>query len=351
MSPGSTNSIADVAGIRVGHATLDQPGWLTGCTVVLTPEGGAVGGVDVRGGGPGTRETDLLDPANLVDRVDAVLLGGGSAFGLGAADGVMAALFADGRGWPTGGPGEVVPIVPAAILFDLGRGGVYAHHPGAAEGAAAYAAAAGSPVGSAIAIGSVGAGTGARAGAVKGGVGSASIVLPGGTTVAALVVVNSLGSPVDQTTGGLHGAREGLPGEFPAEPSSDEVRAYQQATSAAPGEPPVAGRATTIGVVATDATLTKAQCRRAAGIAHDGLARAIRPVHTLYDGDTLFALATGSRATPDLPGLVLLMEAGAACVARAVAHAVLAATGADRRADGGVLLTSYRAAFPSVGPL
>jgi L-aminopeptidase/D-esterase-like protein len=346
MSPGSTNSIADVAGIRVGHATLDQPGWLTGCTVVLAPEGGAVGGVDVRGGGPGTRETDLLDPANLVDRVDAVLLGGGSAFGLGAADGVMAALFADGRGWPTGGAGEVVPIVPAAILFDLGRGGVYAHHPGPAEGAAAYAAAAGAPVGGPVTVGSVGAGTGAKAGAVKGGVGSASIVLPGGTTVAALVAVNSMGSPVDQATGGLHGAREGLPGEFPAEPSRDEVMAYQQTTSAA--EPPVAGRATTIGVVATDATLTKAQCRRVAGIAHDGLARAVRPVHTLYDGDTLFALATGSQPAPDLPGLVLLMEAGAACVARAVAHAVLAATGMDRRADGGELLPSYRDVFPSV---
>jgi putative pantetheine hydrolase len=120
-------------------------------------------------------------------------------------------------------------------------------------------------------------------------------------------------------------------------------------TSAAVAEPTLAGRATTIGVVATDATLTKAECRRAAGIAHDGLARAIRPVHTLFDGDTLFALATGSRPAPDLPGLVLLMEAGAACVARAVAHAVLAATGVDRRTDGGVLLPSYREAFPSVG--
>jgi L-aminopeptidase/D-esterase-like protein len=348
MPPGSTNSIADVAGIRVGHATLDQAGWLTGCTVVLTPEGGAVGGVDVRGGGPGTRETDLLDPANLVDRVDAVLLGGGSAFGLAAADGVMAALFADGRGWPTGGPGEVVPIVPAAILFDLGRGGVYAHHPGAADGAAAYAVAAASPVGQAVAMGSVGAGTGARAGAVKGGVGSASVILPGGATVSALVAVNSLGSPVDETTGGLHGAREGLPGEFPAHPSADEVRSYRQATAKSSGDPPVAGRATTIGVVATDAALTKAQCRRAAGIGHDGLARAIRPVHTLYDGDTLFALATCSRPAPDLPGLVLLMEAGATCVARAVAHALLAAQGVDRRADGGALLPGYRDLFPSV---
>jgi putative pantetheine hydrolase len=348
MSPGPTNSITDVGGIRVGHATLDQPGWLTGCTVVLTPERGAVGGVDVRGGGPGTRETDLLDPANLVDRVDAVLLGGGSAFGLGAADGVMSALFADGRGWPTGGPGEVVPIVPAAILFDLGRGGDYSRHPRAADGAAAYAAASASASGSTVTQGSVGAGTGAKAGPVKGGVGSASVVLPDGTTVAALVAVNSMGSPVDQATGGLHGAREGLPGEFPADPSPEDVRSYRESASGSRANPPVAGQATTIGVIATDATLTKAQCRRAAGIGHDGLARAIRPVHTLYDGDTLFALATGARPAPDLPGLVLLMEAGAACVARAVAHAVLAAAGVDRRPDGGVALPSYRDLFPSV---
>lgn len=345
MSPGPTNSILDVAGFRVGHTTLDRAGWLTGCTVVVAPDGGAVGGVDVRGGGPGTRETDLLDPANLVDRVDAVLLGGGSAFGLGAADGVMSALFADGKGWPTGGPGEVVPIVPAAILFDLGRGGDYAHFPGPADGAAAYAAATGSAPGSAVSLGCVGAGTGARAGAVKGGVGSASVMLPDGTTVAALVAVNSMGSAVDAATGGLHGAREGEPGEFPADPSADDLRAYLDRLA---GPAPTAGQATTIGVLATDTTLTKAQCRRFAGIGHDGLARAIRPVHTLFDGDTLFALAAGSRPAPGLPDLVMLMEAGAGCVARAVAHGMLAAAGIDRRADGGVLLPSYRDLFPSV---
>jgi putative pantetheine hydrolase len=349
MLTGPTNSITDVAGIRIGHATLDEPAWLTGCTVVVTPEGGAVGSVDVRGGGPGTRETDLLDPANHVDRVDAVLLGGGSAFGLGAADGVMAALYADGRGWSTGGPGEVVPIVPAAILFDLGRGGVFAHHPGPADGAAAYAAALGAPAGSRVARGSLGAGTGARAGGLKGGVGSASVVLPDGTTVAALVVVNSMGSPVDGTSGELHGAREGLPGEFPAPPDAGDLDSYLDAMSAsAASRRPTAGRATTIGVIATDTTLTKAQCRRAAGIGHDGLARAIRPVHTLFDGDTLFALATGARPAPDLPELVMVMEAGAACVARAVAHAMLAATGVDRRTDGGVAMRSYRDVFPSV---
>ena len=347
MPSGPTNSITDVTGIRVGHATLDRPGWLTGCTVVVAPDGGAVGGVDVRGGGPGTRETDLLDPANVVDRVDAVLLGGGSAFGLSAADGVMAGLFAAGRGWPTGGPGEVVPIVPAAILFDLGRGGPYARHPGPADGAAAYADATAPTSARGVESGCVGAGTGAKAGPVKGGVGSASAVLPDRTTVAALVAVNSMGSPVDATTGGLHAAREGLPGEFPADPSPGELRSFLQTGPAAPLHPPAAGQATTIGVIATDATLTKAQCRRAAVVGHDGLARAIRPVHTLYDGDTLFALATGARPAPDLPDLVMLMEAGAACVARAVAHAVLAASGVDRLADGGVALPSYRDVFPS----
>jgi L-aminopeptidase/D-esterase-like protein len=345
---GPTNTIIDVSGIRVGHATLDRPGWLTGCTVVVAPPGGAVGGVDVRGGAPGTRETDLLDPAHLVDRVDAVLLGGGSAFGLAAADGIMAAMFADGLGWPTGGPGEVVPIVPAAILFDLGRGGVYAHHPGPADGSAAYAEATRSATEGKLALGCVGAGTGAKAGPFKGGVGSASAVLPDGTTMAALVAVNSMGSPVDASTGGLHGAREGLPGEFPADPSEEDVRSYLASSTGSPPHPPAPGQATTIGVVATDATLTKAQCQRAAGISHDGLARAIRPVHTLFDGDTLVALATGARPAPELADMVLLMEAGATCVARAVAHAVLAAAGVDRLADGGVALSSYRDVFPSV---
>ncbi|MDQ2782857.1 MAG: P1 family peptidase, partial [Actinomycetota bacterium] len=181
MRPGPTNSLTDVAGIRVGHATRREPGWLTGSTVVLAPDAGAVGGVDVRGAGPGTRETDLLDPRNLVDRVNAVLLGGGSAFGLAAADGVMQSLYAAGLGWPVGGPGQVVPIVPGAILFDLGRGGDFANTPSAAEGAAAYRAA----HGGAVEQGSVGAATGASSGGLKGGIGSASVVLPNGTTVAA----------------------------------------------------------------------------------------------------------------------------------------------------------------------
>ncbi|HEV7194601.1 MAG TPA: P1 family peptidase, partial [Pedococcus sp.] len=197
-------------GFRVGHATLREPGWLTGVTVVLAPPEGAVGGVDVRGGAPGTRETDLLDPRNLIDRVNAVVLSGGSAFGLASVDGVVQALYAEGLGWPVGGPGEVVPIVPAAVLFDAGRGGDFTHVPTAADGRAA----AESAHGGAVEQGSVGAGTGARAGGLKGGLGSASVVLEGGITVAALVAVNSFGDPCDVTTGELLARRAALDGEF-----------------------------------------------------------------------------------------------------------------------------------------
>jgi len=347
---GPTNSLVDVAGIHVGHLTRDEPGWLTGVTVVLAPPGGAVCGVDVRGGGPGTRETDLLDPRNLVDRVDAVLLGGGSAFGLAAADGVMEALADDGRGWPMAtppDPGRVVPVVPAAILFDLGRGGAWTHRPRAEDGRAAYAAASGT----AVAQGNVGAGTGAKAGGLRGGVGSASVVLPSGVTVAALVVVNAVGSVVDLTTGLPYAVRLGLPGEFahlrrPSPADLTAARARSLASVEA-GDSAMPGLATTIGVVATDATLTKAQCQKMAGVGHDGIARAVRPVHTLFDGDTLFAMATGSGAAPDPAEQTVVMEAGADCVARAIVHATLAATSVDRAADGGVALRSWSDAFPS----
>ena len=346
LRPGPTNSIVDVAGLRVGHHTRDEPGWLTGVTVVVTPEGGAVAGVDVRGGGPGTRETDLLDPRNLVDRVDAVVLGGGSAFGLAAADGVMAALEADGRGWRVGEAAEGVPIVPAAILFDLGRGGRWDHRPGPEDGRAAYANASGA----AVAQGCVGAGTGATVGGFKGGVGSASVVLASGVTVAALVVVNAVGSAVDAATGIPYAAGLGLGEELahlgrPCEEELRHSRARAEVLAAAAAGP---GLATTIGVVATDATLTKTQCHKAAGVAHDGLARALRPVHTLFDGDTIFALATGERpGAPEPVEQTLLMEAGADCVARAVVRALLAATSVDRTADGGIARRSWSDAFPS----
>ena len=341
--PGPTNTLTDVPGIRVGHATRTDPGWLTGTTVVLPPPDGAVAGVDVRGGGPGTRETDLLDPRNLVDRVHAVVLTGGSALGLAAADGVCQHLYAAGVGWPMGEPGEVVPIVPAAVLFDLGRGGSFGNHPGPAEGRAACEDAHAGPV----AQGCVGAGMGARAGGLKGGIGSASAVLEDGTTVAALVAVNAVGAPFDPRTGELLAVRHGLPGEFEGvgvpDPSEVEV-ARARAAEQANGAPLMPGMATTIGVIATDATLTKAECQKASGLGHDGLARAVNPVHTLLDGDTLFTLATGERPPPDLPGLYDLMALAGDCVTRAVAHAMLAATSTTTPAGE---IRAWRDAFPS----
>jgi putative pantetheine hydrolase len=343
VRPGPTNSLTDVPGLRVGHTSRTEPGWLTGTTVVVAPDAGAVAGVDVRGAAPGTRETDLLDPRNLVDRVNAVLLTGGSAFGLAAADGVVRRLYAAGLGWPMGEPGQVVPIVPAAVLFDLGRGGEFANTPGAGDGAAAYDAA----TGAAVEQGCVGAGAGAKVGGLKGGVGSASAVLDDGTTVAALVVVNAIGSAVDDHTGELYASRYGLDGEFDhvGRPTRAELDAARDRAAAAyEGQPIRPGTATTIGVVATDATLTKAQCAKVSGLGHDGLARALHPVHTLLDGDALFTLATADRPAPDLPELHALMVAAGDCVTRAVGHAVLAATSV---ATAAVDLRSYRDAFPS----
>lgn len=346
QAPGPTNSLVDVPGLRVGHCTRDEPGWLTGVTAVVAPDDGVVAGVDVRGGGPGTRETDLLDPRNLVDRVNAVVLGGGSAFGLAAADGVMAALADDGLGWPTAEPGQRVPIVPSAILFDLGRSGTWRNTPSAEDGRAAYASASSD----AVVQGCVGAGTGAKVGGFKGGIGSASVVLESGVTVAALVAVNAVGSAVDPVTGLPYAVGLGLAAELAhvGRPDDAELAASREVAEALPGRVAgLPGLATTIGVVATDATLSKAQCQKAAGIAHDGFARALKPVHTLFDGDTLFALSTGERPAPDPIGLTVLMEAGADCVARAIVHALLAATSVDRTADGGIALRSWSDAFPS----
>ncbi len=335
--PGPHNAITDVPGIRVGHTTRDEPGWLTGVTVVVPPPG-TVGGVDVRGGGPGTRETDLLDPRNLVDAVDAVVLAGGSAFGLAAADGVVEQVYAAGLGWPVGPPPQRVPIVPAAILFDLGRAGHWLHHPGSRDGADAYCAAAGGPV----TEGSVGAGTGAVAGGIRGGVGSASAVLPSGVTVGALVVVNAVGSPV-APDGSLLGARVARDGDLqdPPRPDPAAVRSHSDAR-ASEAAALAAGTATTLAVVATDARLTKAACQKLAGVAHDGFARGLSPVHTAYDGDTVFTLATGARDVPAGPEEVALQTAAADCVTLAIARAVLAGSTVDRRGDGGVLARCYR---------
>lgn len=344
--PGPTNSLLDVAGMRVGHSTRRGDGWLSGTTVVLAPDQGAVAGVDVRGGGPGTRETDLLDPRNMVERVHAVVLSGGSAFGLGTVDGVLDRLCAAGVGLQVGGPGEVVPIVPAAVVFDLGRGGDFGCRPGRDEGAEAYddAVAAGATD---LRQGVVGAGTGATVGGLKGAVGSASAVLEDGTTVAVLAVVNAFGASTDPETGELYAARYCLPGELPplARPSAAEVsehRADVEAQYARLGLRP--GTATTIGVVATDATLTKAQCAKVSGIAHDGMARAIRPVHTMFDGDSVFTLSTTRRDAPDPLGFHRLLEAAGDCFSRAIAHAVLAAETVE---TPGGRWRSYRDAFPS----
>jgi L-aminopeptidase/D-esterase-like protein len=314
---GPTNGLTDVPGLRVGHVQLRGEGALTGVTVVLAPPAGAVGGVDVRGAAPGTRETDLLDPRNTVERVHAVVLTGGSAYGLAAADGVVERLAAAGVGFPVApSQGEVVPIVPAAVIFDLGRGGLFTARPSAEHGAAAYDAASGGPVPQ----GCVGAGTGAVAGGLKGGVGTASVLLAaGGGVVAALVVVNAAGSTVDPRTGELYGARFGVAGEF------DSLRPPVSALPA-PSVPPTTGRATTLAVLATDVTLTKAQCACLAGAGHDGMARAIRPLHTPFDGDTVFALSTTRLPAPDVAGLHEILSAGADCITRAVVHAMLAAT-------------------------
>ena len=315
MRAGPHNALTDVPGLRVGHAEV--PGGLSGVTVVVGPPEGMVGGVDVRGAAPGTRETDLLDPRATVQRVHAVVLSGGSAYGLAAVDGVMARLEAAGSGFAV--PGGIVPIVPAAVVFDLGRGGDFRIRPDASTGAAAFDAASEGPVGQGI----VGAGAGAVAGGLKGGVGSASAVLDGGAVVAAVVVVNAVGSAVDPAAGSLHGTRAGHPEEFPPVPVGTAALAALRAAAVPP--PPAPGTATTLAVVATDVTLDKAGCGRLAGMGHDGLARAISPVHTAMDGDTVFGLSTATRPAPELPELVVLQAAAADVVARAVAHALLAA--------------------------
>lgn len=342
MRRGRHNALTDVAGLRVGHHHELDPdstmgsGVATGCTVVRAP-GGAVAAVDVRGGGPGTRETDLLDPSNSVQRAHAVLLAGGSAYGLAAADGVMRWLEERGEGIDLRAPdateaGPIVPIVPAAVVYDLPVGDP-AVRPDADFGYRAAASAGGGE----FLRGSVGAGTGARAGALKGGVGTASVVLEdgpaAGVTVAALIVANPVGSVFDPQTGLPWGTGTDGPGFFGLRAPSPE----QVAAANALDEKTTALN-TTIGVVATDAALPATACRRIATAGHDGLARAIRPVHSPLDGDTLFALATGSLPVPPpdppLPAefpdhlavTAQVCAAAAVCVERAVVDAVLTAT-------------------------
>ena len=323
----TVDALTDVVGLRVGHATRTGEGWLTGTTVVLAPEGGAVAAVDVRGGGPGTKETDALDPRNVVRKVEAIVLTGGSAYGLDSAAGVMSWLEERGRGVRVGpDKAHVVPVVPAACVFDLGRGGDFRARPDAATGREAVAAAAASEPGARVQEGCVGAGTGAVVGSMKGGVGTASTVLDSGVTVAALVVANAAGSAVDPLTGALYG--ELLQGRV-TYPVADVHKAAQArlAEVAKNGTPPLN---TTLAVVATDADLSKAQAQKFAGAAHDGIARAVRPVHLLNDGDTVFALATGARPLAEKNPLALneILAAGADLVTRAIVRAVRAAESA-----------------------
>jgi len=314
MSEVQERGITAVPGVRVGHAT--DPVGLTGCTVVLC-ERGAVGGVDQRGGAPGTRETDLLRPMHLVDRVHAVLLAGGSAFGLAAADGVVRYLEERGVGFDA--RVAKVPIVPAAILFDLDLGDPRAR-PDAAMG---YAACEGTSDGP-VPEGNVGAGTGATAGkilgigrAMKAGLGTAAFDLGGGLVVGALVAVNPFGDVVDPATGRiLAGARK---------PRSDEPADTMAVMRSLVGKAILKiASSTVIGVVATNARLTKEEANKVAQMAQDGIARTVRPAHTLFDGDTLFALSTGGkRADVNLVGAY-----AAEAVAQAVVRAVKAAEGA-----------------------
>ncbi|MGP2441408.1 P1 family peptidase [Streptomyces sp. JW3] len=323
----TVDALTDVAGLRVGHATRTGGGWLTGTTVVLAPEGGAVTAVDVRGGGPGTKETDALDPRNVVQRVEAVVLTGGSAYGLDAASGVMAWLEERGRGVRVGpDPTHVVPVVPAACVFDLGRGGDFRARPDAATGRAAVEAADASTPGAAVAEGCVGAGTGAALGLLKGGVGTASTVLDSGYTVAALVVANAAGSALDAERGVLYG--ELLLGHDVAYPAAQVREAARRRLAEVAETHPLPPLNTTLAVVATDAGLSKAQAQKLAGTGHDGIARAVRPAHLLNDGDTVFAMATGDRPLDTAQPLALneLLAAGADTVTRAIVRAARAAT-------------------------
>lgn len=287
LPPTGGRGLTEVHGIKVGHHTLtERP---TGCTVILVEGEGATGGVSQRGGAPGTRETDLLDPANMVDKVNAVVLAGGSAYGLEAATGTVRWLEERKIGWPVGQAG-VVPIVPAAILFDLPFGGKPHIRPTADCGYQAAQAATAGPVSE----GNVGAGAGATVGkmgmgrSMKGGLGSAAIRLPNGLVVAAIVAVNAVGDIIDPTTGQVVAGVRTEDGKGLA-----DVRKLLRSGAIGRRPAPRAGENTTIGLVATNARLTKAEANRLALMADDGFARAINPAHTVGDGDTVFALATG----------------------------------------------------------
>ena len=315
---GKSNGLTDVAGLWLGHHTDLKAA--SGTSVIVCPDG-AIAGVDVRGAAPGTRETDLLAPENLVEQVQAVCLSGGSVYGLSAADGVVRQLASQSIGFALDDK-HVAPIVPAAVLYDLGRGTDFIPPVDATWGATACNAA--GPL--EVSMGCVGAGTGAMSGGIKGGLGTASEVLESGVTVAALAAVNSLGSTIDPQRGTFWEARLEIGEEFTG------LRHGGVVLPPPPGGEP--GKNTTLAVVATDATLTPTQAKRIAMMAHDGMARAIRPAHTMFDGDIAFCLATGKLPLPEMPGFFaapaaqavnLLGHAAADCLSRAIIHGILAA--------------------------
>ena len=340
-------SLTDVGLIKVGHFVRKSRDWLTGTTVILAPLG-ATAGVDVRGGGPGTRETDLLRPENLIQKVHAIVLSGGSAYGLASAQGVMEFLEETGSGFSVGkDPSWVVPIVPGAVIFDLGRGGKFANRPDSTFGyrAAKLAKSVSSDVGC------VGAGLGARSGGLKGGIGMASTRLDNGHVVSALAVVNSIGSLINPDTClPWHESTTRL-----RRPNASDRRALRDYLSAlaVPVATPETSLNTTIGTVATNLRLSKSECTKFAAVAHDGLARAVRPAHLMNDGDTIFGLSVGpgdlvlSEDEPIFsdpvgrPALLnKVLAAGADMFAQACTEAILQAT-----SSGGML--SYRDLCPS----
>ena len=317
LAPTGGRGLTEVHGLKVGHHTLSERP--TGCTVILVDGEGAVGGVSQRGGAPGTRETDLLDPLNMVDKVNAVVLSGGSAYGLDAAQGAVRYLEERNVGWKVGANG-VVPIVPAAILFDLGFGGNPKIRPTADCGYRAATAATSGPVGE----GNIGAGTGATVGkmgggrSMKGGLGSAAIALPNGLVVAAIVAVNAVGDIVDPMTGQTVAGVRSEDGKTLA-----DARKLLRSGALLRRPAPRPGENTTIGLVATNARLTKTEVNRLALMGDDGFAKAIVPSHTVGDGDTVFALATGrwtGEANLTLLG-AMAAEAMAEAIVRAAVHA------------------------------
>ncbi len=317
MIPGPTNSLSDIAGLRVGNA---RDATLKSGTTVVVGDAPFTASVAVMGGAPGTRETDLLAPDKSVAAIDALVLSGGSAFGLDACSGVVDGLRADGRGFRIGS--AQIPLVPGAILFDLLNGGDkdWVDNPYRALGRAAYANAA-----TTFQIGTVGAGTGALTAMLKGGLGTASLMLPDGSTVAALVAANPVGAVTTPGDRHFYAAPFEMNDEFGG--IGPDPRGGLGLSRESRKMNALSARAnTTIAIVATDATLTKAECHRVATAAHDGIGRACVPAHTPNDGDLVFALTTAARPAADV---LLTGHAAALCLSRAIARAVFAATPAD----------------------